>query len=420
MLTERLIIIGRPRENAVAVAKRLRAKEQQPSLADNPGLVKTASWRKNALIFGYVNTEAPLALLREKVAGTGEADDLRRIEAILDLDHVDSVAFRAGVTETGVSADVAIQFEEGHQSLALNLTRTPPLSTRSIKCVPEGAVGVLAFALSSAEAKYDSGVGAKETVRQVTGLDFGREIFANIEEVAVFVMPPGSEGPGTTAPRIDDNYVPDGGIAITVKDPAQSDALWTQLLALPTLILGPSESSSEPTELEGVRTTVYKFPENTQIVYANQGNQILLGTSERAVALMARAKRESKSILTDKAFATATKDLGKETSKLLVVHAARACKLAAEYAPPEMAVPLKVMAPNAAKDLVVCAMTQESPTQVVYHAGIENLPQIHVILEHVQKLAAMAGHQHEHGHSHAELAEVAVETPVTPGADAPE
>jgi hypothetical protein len=314
--------------------------------------------------------------------------ELGMARALLDLDHFQSFAFRAGVTETGLSADLGIQLDEGHQSLALHFTRTPPLSRASLKCVPEGAVGVLAMALARADAQYNAGTGSGPAP-SITGLDFGRELFANVEEIALFVMPPGSSGPGSGAPRIDGNYVPDAGIAITVKDPSQSDALWSQLLIIPTLILGPSEASAEPKSVDGRTVTVYRFPENAQIAYANIGNQILLGTSERAIGLMSRAKRTGKSVLTDEAFASVSRGLGDNASKLFAVHAARACQLAASYAPTEAAIPLRLMVPNVVKDLVVCAVTHESPTQLAVHAAVENLPDLTVLLNQLDNITKM-------------------------------
>ena len=396
VITERLILVGSPRIHAVAAAKALRSGTRARSLADDADFAKVAKWRKDSVIFGYVNAKkvVPLALAMAGANGAPQ-HELAMARALLDLDHVQSLAFRAGVTETGLSADLGIQLDEGHQSLALHFIRTPPLSRASLECVPEGAVGVLALALASAEAQYNAGTGSGPAP-SITGLDFGREIFANIEEIALFVMPPGSPGPGSGAPRIDGNYIPDAGIAITVKDPSQSDALWSQLLVIPTLILGPSEASAEPTSVDGRTVTVYRFPEKIQMVYANVGNQILLGTSERAVGLMSRAKRTGKSVLTDDAFAAVSRSLGDNASKLFAVHAARACKLAASYAPKEAAIPLRLMVPNVVKDLVVCVVTHESPTRLAVHAAVENLPDLTVLLNQLENITKMVSGGHPH------------------------
>ena len=155
------------------------------------------------------------------------------------------------------------------------------------------------------------------------------------------------------------------------------------------MILGPGEASAEPTSVDGRTVTVYHFPEKIQLAYANVGNQILLGTSERAIGLMSRAKRTGKSVLTDDAFAAVSRGLGDNASKLFAVHAARASKLAASYAPSEAAIPLRLLVPNVVKDLVVCAVTHESPTQLAVHAAVENLPDLTVLLNQLENITKM-------------------------------
>jgi hypothetical protein len=404
VITERHILAGFPREHVTALAKRLRsvqAKTAVPSLADDPGLVQTRSWQADALIFGYVNAQAAVPMLMKLAEQSGgNPAEARMVEALFDLHKLTSIALRAGVTETGLTADLGVRFAEGHQSLVFNLTRTPPLSTNSLKCVPVGAASVLAFALSSPDAVYASGVDKSAQVRQITGLDFGREAFANIEEVALFVMPPDNTGPGASAPRIDDEYVPDAGLVMTVKDPGQSDAIWSQLLSLPTMLLGPSEASADPVSVGGTSATVYRFPEGAQLVYANEGNQIMLGTSERAVGLMSRARQSKKSILTDGDVARVTGELTDRTSKLFMLHAGRVCRIAAQYemSPDERKLLTEVV-PEIAGDLVAYALTHESPTALSYHLAVDNLPRIDTILEHIDALAGLTGHHHHHRHA---------------------
>ena len=123
-----------------------------------------------------------------------------------------------GTTENGVHAEASVSLSPGHNSLAYGLVRTAPLTGRSLEYVPGGVAVVALLGLDPAgETAPGSGPGAPS----LSAMDLGREVFGNIEELALFVLPPGREGGAARPP------IPEIGLVVVVKDPAKSEALWT-------------------------------------------------------------------------------------------------------------------------------------------------------------------------------------------------
>ncbi len=68
------------------------------------------------------------------------------------------------------------------------MIRTPNLSKAGFEAVPSEAVGLISIALGQAGSAQS--LAASQSIENFTGLDIGREIFANIEQINLFALPP--------------------------------------------------------------------------------------------------------------------------------------------------------------------------------------------------------------------------------------
>ena len=102
------------------------------------------------------------------------------------------------IEQDGFNGTVEIVFKDGHHCLAYDLIRTPNISKAALSAVPSNAVAIATFALSADNENQTGAVRAQ--IKNFSGLDIGREIFANIEQVTVFAVP--AKTPNTFFPGI--------------------------------------------------------------------------------------------------------------------------------------------------------------------------------------------------------------------------
>ena len=177
-------------------------------------------------MFAYVDGQETARRLKPLLRGEQAAI----AATVLDLAHLESLTFTAGVTDDSVQLVARMNLMPGHHNLAYNLIRTAPFSRRSLGSVPRGAAAVVLLGLNPASPASAIGSGEqKDQAIEVTGIDLGREIFHNVEEVAFFVLPPAAERGGNRA------NLPEMAAVFAVKDAAKSEAIWNQILALAAL-----------------------------------------------------------------------------------------------------------------------------------------------------------------------------------------
>jgi len=79
------------------------------------------------------------------------------------------------------------------------MIRTPNLSKAALEAVPAEAIAVASFALNHTDSAQAEKVRAQ--IQNVTGLDVGREIFANLEQVTLSPCPPKATPPMSNRQR---------------------------------------------------------------------------------------------------------------------------------------------------------------------------------------------------------------------------
>jgi len=115
--------------------------------------------------------------------------------SMADFKNIDDLIASFSIQENGIALEANVGLKDGHNSLAYNMFHTPKLSKAALDVVPSGAVALLSVAPGGAESARAQAV--SEQIRQMTGLDIGGDIFANIEQVTLFVLP-SAVSPGET------------------------------------------------------------------------------------------------------------------------------------------------------------------------------------------------------------------------------
>jgi hypothetical protein len=294
------------------------------------------------------------------------------VSTLLDLDHLESLTFAAGVTDDSVQLVARVNLTPGHHNLPYNLIRTAPFTRRSLASVPRGAAAVVLLGLNPATPAPATNAGAKPSAPvEVTGMDLGREIFANVEEVTIFALPTMAEHGGPHA------HMPEMAAVFAVKDAAKSEAIWNQILAIASLV-GIHDSKPRDVTIDGKRGEQYQFQGLPPIVVIRAADRALIvGTSGAATAAL-HASGGKESILSDDAYRKLLAQLTPTSSKAVLVDAGRAVQLAgalhAGGKSSEMA-----MAAVACKDLRLSLVTDEAPncfTVNIEATGLPNVPSV--------------------------------------------
>lgn len=372
--TARLFIVARNKDQAAAAVARMK-NAQSASLASNKRFAKLADDRKDALAFCYVAGDqiAPLMIAQ------GAFTEAMIARSVVDLDHLESLVAVASTTDDGVAVKAKMVMAEGHRNLAYALIRTAPATRRTLASVPSGAAAVGILGLNPADKSLaektlaEKAPAAEGGPRYVTAMDLGREVFANIEEVSVFVMPSANAEARTPIPEV--------GLVFGVKDVEQSQALWDQLLALPSMFGAPLTSPPTDVTIEGQPGRQFRFPYIPPIVLVAQKDRTFLAGTHGAVAASLRvAAGKQDSLAKDPQLQSLVDALPEHTSKGVVVHVGRAMRLAAPLAGREMP-PEMVAASSAFDNLTLSLVTDEQPTEFAIRAEAKGMPNVSTIVK---------------------------------------
>jgi hypothetical protein len=368
-VTTRLLIAGTKREAVAATVERL-GNPKAEGLASRPAFKAHEAERRNGLLFAYVDGRETARRLKSLMKG----DQARMIAGLLDLDHLESLTLSAGVTDDSVQIVGRVNLLPGHHNLAYNLIRTAPFNGRSLQTVPRGAAGVVLLGLNPATPTPSANPSTQGPV-EVTGMDLGREIFANVEEVSFFVLPTIAKSEGGHA------HVPEMAAVFAVKDAAKSEAIWNQILGIAAMV-GVRHSQPRDVTIEGTRGEQYQFPGAPPIVVVRAADRALVVGTQEAASAALRASRDKESITSDDAFRKVLARLTPTSSKAVLVDAGRALQLARHFSgdrnSPEMD-----LASVACKDLHVSIVTDEAPNCLTVSIEASGLPNVAAVISKI-------------------------------------
>ena len=180
MLTTRLVLASDSRAQLVGAVERLR-NPQAESLASQAAFKRVRQQPGGALLFAYVDGPQAVKLISPKLRGQEAA----LIRGLADLEHLESLVVNVTTREDAIAARVQLNLMNDHHNLAYALIRTAPMSRRSLAQVPANSAAVLVLGLNPAGPAAATG----QTAAGVSAMDVGRELFHNIDELAVFALP---------------------------------------------------------------------------------------------------------------------------------------------------------------------------------------------------------------------------------------
>jgi hypothetical protein len=188
----------------------------------------------------------PAALYQgwRETAGARMGTNAAVAAAMFDVPSMQGALARVMLDEKNPSVEATLVYREGHQAVGYDLVRTPALTREGFEAVPPGAVGVLSFALGEAQAGGAAQAGA--ALKRLTGLDIGRELFANIEQVNLFLMPMTDAMAKMPLARQTAPCVPAVGLALTSKDPQRTRQLLDELLSVPQTMIAAAGGRGAP------------------------------------------------------------------------------------------------------------------------------------------------------------------------------
>ncbi len=362
VLTERLVVASRDREELAGVLRRLRG-EAADSLAADPALQEFLAPRGSDLFFACLNAAPVRPLLAALVEHQTAADPgLAMVPEVLDLASLRAVVARGGVVSDGLALDVGLHLESDHRNLAFNFLRAAALDPAVLDFVPAGAAAFVSGALNErgpALAALHENAAGEEVV---TAADLGRELFANLAGLALFVLP--SQG-----------MLPEAALVLTSNDPARSRAVLELALGLARLASGGKGLEAEEAEIAGAEALVFRLPFGISLHLVTHENALLLSASESAIERALRARADGESVRRDPAFASEVGAVGAGTTLAVVAHVGRCLATARPYLPQREWSELEPFVP-AFEKTVVALRTEHGDARMGLSLALHGLPRI--------------------------------------------
>ncbi|MEW6251607.1 MAG: hypothetical protein AB1716_13245, partial [Planctomycetota bacterium] len=366
-LTARLVVAGTSPAEIESLLSRLKGTEPE-SLATNARLQDVLKDRRGELLFLCVNPQPLMPLVDAlMMTGAGRSREGMLAHALLDPKSLQAVTGRLDVSDQGLAFELTLRLDEGHRNLVYNFLRRPAIDMAALRCVPAGAAGFLTLAMNPAPPQYaDTAARPAGELPVVTALDIGRELFANINGVAIYFLPPAGAGAK--------GGIPDIGATITVNDPAKSDALWSQLLGLASLAAGGPTMEGAQRQVAGAAVRSYDF-EKFSVHATTVGHHLLITSTDSAMTRALEAKRSGKSIVDDAGFAPLMARIGPHTTVALLAHAGRCAELARPFIPPGEAAELEPVIALLANTTAAVTI-DHSDRMLRLGAGVNGVPDV--------------------------------------------
>jgi hypothetical protein len=224
---DKVILVAQPAEQLVWCVKQYKGVTSEPTLASsNESFAKVSKkQRQNNAFTAWVNVDEVYSRLLQMFPPGQVPKEVLVANAFCDFGNIDYMVSSRSIEPNCFSDTTEIVFKEGHQCLAYDLIRTPNIDKAALKAVPSDAVVIASFALSASEMQADT---IRAKVKNITGLDIGREIFANVEQVTVFAVQPKTPNPFFPG------YM---GLVVTSHNPQQTRQILAKIFATANTVL---------------------------------------------------------------------------------------------------------------------------------------------------------------------------------------
>jgi hypothetical protein len=322
-----IILIAQPVEQLKWCVGQYKELISEPTLASsNKSFAKVSKKaRHDNIMTGWVNVDETYAGVLGLFPPGQVPKGFLWADAFADFNHIDYMTFSSSIEQDGHIDTTEIVFKDGHHCLAYDLIRTPNISKAAFETVPPDAIAIASFALSAEEPQAGT---IRAQIKNVTGLDIGREIFANVEQVTIFAMPPKTSNP----------FLPEYiGLAITSHNPQQTRQILAKTLGTTDAVLSgrlaPAERSGDGSAPDANspsgRYQVGMVKDKPIYCYVEQqGNATILSLSPDVTRASVAAIKDHNSVCTAGLLNSAVAKMPASASKMILVNAGSAIRLA--------------------------------------------------------------------------------------------
>jgi hypothetical protein len=312
-----VILLAMPAEQLKWSVKQYKGITSEPTLASsNISFAKLSKkQRQDNALTAWVNVDEAYTRMLQMLPAGQIPKQVLWANAIADFNHIDYATFASSIEQDGSVETTEIVFKDGHHCLAYDLIRTPNISKAALEAVPPEAVAIASFALSTEELQSST---IRAQIKNVTGLDIGREIFANIEQVTIFAMPPKTSNP----------FLPECiGLAITSHNPQQTRQILANILGTANTMLS-GQPTPDVNSLAG-RYLVGMVKDKPIYCYVEQsGKNTILSPSSDVTQASVAAIKDHKSVCTAGLLSSAVAQMPVSASKMILINAGGAIRIA--------------------------------------------------------------------------------------------
>ena len=304
----------------------------------------------------------------------------------LDLPNCDYLMKTLSLQEDSIHVNAKLSLKPDHQCLAYNMIRTPPLTPSGFEAIPANAALVASLALASPESAQAQVIQNK--IQQVTGLDIGREIFDNIEQISLFVIPGNESTPAYwSLPQIASQV----GIAITSHNPEKTQQLLDQWLSIGTFVV--SQVSGQPSTAKSGTYEIMYMNGQKICCYMDQSQKTtVLSLSPGVVRACRKAIETKENAYNAGPMSAQLQAMPNAASKMIVLNVGHAIEAILPSAPNEIKNeigPIAEAFSKASAETVIQINTVETPDALGIHIGLTQLPKLSEILPTIMKMADM-------------------------------
>jgi hypothetical protein len=240
--------------------------------------------------------------------------EILHANGLADFENIDDLIAFLSLEENEIALEANVGFKDGHNGLAYNMFRTPKLSKAALEAVPSEAVALLSVAWGGADSPQSQAL--REQIRNASGLEIGGDIFANIDQVTLFVLP-SDVSSGETIPGLPP-IASSFGLVLTSENPRQTRQILTGLLTATNLIANQSGDDSE------ANVGRYQFELVNKLnlhCYTNQENKTtVLSLNPRVIEASGSALGTRKSVTSGGPLKDAMNKLLPGASKLAMIN----------------------------------------------------------------------------------------------------
>jgi tetratricopeptide (TPR) repeat protein len=365
---DKVIIVANPMDllkKSIGLYKR---RGSSPNLADNNKAftqIGKAVRKQNAITVWVKVDQAFQAVKANEKKPT---EGMSIIETLLEPQNIDEFIYTLSIGNDAINSDARVNFKNGYQGIAYNIFRTPSLTKDGFTGVPADAVALMSFALSP-----NLGEKIQKPLARVTGLDIGREIFDNIEQVNIFVTPAAFSGNQKRMPAALLGCL---GISLTSKNPQQTGQILRTILGTVNTVTSSLQVDKEQSGSQADKYLLHVGGQNLYCYLGQIQNATILTFSPDVL----KSAQQGKSVLAGGPLQNSIGQLSPDTSKLILLNAGGLVKIAESFDkirndnPDNPAYKNLEQAAAVLDKTILRIQTSEKNDCLAIHAGIENIP----------------------------------------------